>query len=80
MFQIDREKYIEIMRTHGLDAALTALHIDKDEWEFETFEGSQGYQRELWDALFAVREFSRELWDLSLRETPKSPSSSDKRP
>lgn len=65
MFKIDREKYFSIMREKGIEAALTQLHLDKETWEFETFEGRKGYQREMWDALASVREFSRELWDLS---------------
>jgi hypothetical protein len=70
MFKIDREKYISIMRADGIDAALTRLHKDKEDWEFTTFEGNKGYQREGWDDLFKIREFSRELWDISLKQGP----------
>ncbi len=58
----DREKYLSILKTEGLPAALTALHKDQERFEFETFEGTEGFQREMWDDLEAVRSFSRELW------------------
>jgi hypothetical protein len=67
MFKIDKEKYLAIVKSQGVDAALTALHKDKEDWEFTTFEGNQGYKREMWDDLAQVRELSRELWDLSLK-------------
>lgn len=65
MIQFDREKYIQIMRTQGIQEALTALHLDTERWEVQTFEGDAGYQPEMWKDLLAIREFSRELWNLS---------------
>ena len=65
MFAIDREKYIRLMKTEGHNAALTALHRDVERWEFETFEGRDGYRPDIWNELLHVRDFSRELWDLS---------------
>jgi hypothetical protein len=70
MFKIDREKYFRILETQGIDAALTALHHDKESMEFVTFEGEAGYQREGWEDLAEVREFSRELWDRSVELGP----------
>ena len=68
MFQLDREKYLNILRTQGLAAALTALHRDRDGFEFETFEGQAGYQPESWGHLLEVNQLSRELWDTALQE------------
>lgn len=68
MIKLDREKYLKILRTNGYSAALTQLHLDKNEMEIETFEGQEGYQREMWNYLQEVRDFSLELWDLSSRE------------
>lgn len=71
MPKLDREKYFRILETRGLDAAITALHHDKEEMEFVTFEGEKGYQRQLWDNLEEVRTLSRELWDRSLDAPPR---------
>jgi hypothetical protein len=67
--QFDRDKYIRIMRSEGVGAALTALHLDTEGWEVETFEGDKGWQPEMFKDLMGVREFSRELWEMSLRST-----------
>lgn len=63
MFNLDKQKYLRLLETEGLSAALTALHKDKEQMEQITFEGPQGYQRELWDYLEKVRNFSIELWN-----------------
>ncbi len=68
MATLDKEKYFKIYQTQGLTAALTALHHEKESLEQQTFEGPKGYSRELWDYLEEVREFSRELWGLGLKE------------
>lgn len=68
MIQFDREKYIRIMRAEGVSKALTVLHLDTERWEAETFEGDKGYQPEMWKDLLSIRDFSRELWDMHLRE------------
>ena len=65
MLQFDREKYLQIMRSEGAAKALTQLHLDTEHWEIDTFEGDKGYEPEMWKDLLAVREFSRELWNLS---------------
>lgn len=70
MFKLDKEKYFRILETQGINAAITVLHHDKELMEFETFEGEAGFQREAWDHLADVREFSRELWDRSLAMGP----------
>jgi hypothetical protein len=71
MIQLDREKYLRILRSEGVSKALTTLHLDTEGWEIDTFEGEDGYQPEMWKELLGVREFSRELWEISLREVPK---------
>jgi hypothetical protein len=68
MIQLDREKYIRILRSEGVNAALTALHADTDFMELETFEGEKGFQPEMWNDLEKVRNFSRELWQVALNE------------
>ena len=68
---LDRAKYIEILKADGLPAALTALHRDSEIMEFETFEGEGGYKPEMYKFLEEVRTFSRELWRVSLGETPR---------
>jgi hypothetical protein len=65
MFKLDREKYIQIARTEGAQAALTRLHRDTERWEWDTFEGEQGWKPEQFEALREVRAFSRELWELA---------------
>ncbi len=70
--KLDRPKYIEILKTEGLPAALTALHRDSERMEFETFEGRDGYRADLYEYLEQVRSFSRELWRVSLGETPRA--------
>lgn len=68
MFKLDREKYLGILEREGLSAAITALHLEQERMEFETFEGEKGWQPELWTELEAVREFSRELWDRAMNQ------------
>ena len=65
-FRFDKEKYIEIMKAEGIPAALTQLQKDTVKWEVEAFEGTKGYQPEMWGDLTEVRDFSRELWQMSL--------------
>jgi hypothetical protein len=67
---LDRAKYIEILKADGLPAALTALHRDSEVMEFDTFEGPDGYQPAKYAFLEEVRTFSRQLWRVSLGETP----------
>jgi hypothetical protein len=66
--KLDREKYIQIYRSQGLSAALTALHQDKERLEFVTFEGEQGYQPEVWTTVQQACDLSRELWNLDLAD------------
>jgi hypothetical protein len=68
MIQLDREKYIRILRSEGVNAALTALHLDTDFMELDTFEGEKGYQPQMFQDLEKVRNFSRELWQVALTE------------
>lgn len=63
MIKLDKEKYYRIMEKEGASSAITALHKEFQNIEFETFEGERGYQPELWKDLEEVRAFSRELWD-----------------
>lgn len=66
MFHFDKKKYLDLASSHGVNAALNALHQDTNVWEIETFEGDQGYSPEMWKELQEVRDFSRELWKLAL--------------
>jgi hypothetical protein len=68
LLKIDREKYLRIARSQGVQVALTQLHRDTEKWEYQTFEGQQGYQPEMFRDLIEVREFSRELWEMALDE------------
>ncbi len=73
VFQFDREKYIHLMKSKGITAALTQLHTDTIRWEYEAFEGEKGYQPDMWNALQEVRNFSRELWEISLDNLESGP-------
>ena len=64
MFNIDREKYLQIARNEGVNAALTRLARDTERWEWDTFEGEGGWKPNQFEAMRKVREFSRELWEL----------------
>ena len=70
----DREKYFRILKEEGLNAALTALHHEMWDLEFECFEGPKGYQPKLNDALKKYRAFSLELWNKKLRPDFKDPT------
>ena len=70
--KLDRAKYIEVLNSEGLSAALTALHRDSERMEFETFEGRDGFNPTLYAYLEDVRTFSRELWRVSLGEIPQA--------
>jgi hypothetical protein len=73
--KFDKEKYMRILQSEGVSAALTALHHDTIGWEYEAFEGEKGYQPEMWKDIQQVRDFSRELWEIALRSPEPNPSS-----
>ena len=62
---LNKEKYRQIARTEGTEAALTELHKDVDHWEWDTFEGDEGFKPAQFEALKEVRNFSRELWEIA---------------
>ena len=62
--KLDREKYLKIARTEGLDKALTALHHEMISIEWDSFEGIEGYKPEQWEGITAWRDFSEELWSM----------------
>jgi len=69
----DREPYIQLLKEKGYSTALSTLQNDLSTWETETFEGPNGYQPQYWEELRKVREFSREIWDMStMSEKPLS--------
>ena len=68
MYQLDKEKYLRLAKSDGLSAAITQLHLDSNDMEFETFEGTKGYQPELFEYMKEVRKFSVELWDSQLSD------------
>lgn len=65
-FSFDREKYLTLVRTQGVEAAITQLHRDTAQWEVEAFEGPEGWRPVMWSRLHQVRDFSRELWQMAL--------------
>ncbi len=69
MLKINKDKYLQISREQGYQAAITALHRDTEKWEHQAFEGEQGWAPEMWNDLHAVRVFSRELWDAARTQT-----------
>ena len=62
-FTFDPQKYLEITRTQGLSKALTTLQTDISGWEYQAFEGRDGYNPEMWEELKKARDFARTLWD-----------------
>ena len=62
--KLDREKYLKIARTEGLNKALTALHHEMISIEWDGFEGIQGYQPDQWQGITEWRDFSEELWEM----------------
>ncbi len=68
----DREKYLEILRTSGLHAAITALHLDVEQWDHEAFAEGKGFQEQVWTDLKLIRNFSRDLGNTARGETPRS--------
>lgn len=73
-FVFSRDKYIQVLESQGLHAAITALHDDLRELEQECFETPEGYNAALYDTMRLMRSFSTELWDLGGRpgSTPKN--------
>lgn len=67
-YRIDKDFYINLAQKNGASAAITQLHKETEKLENESFEGTKGYQPELVAYLNEVREFSRELWQLSLEK------------
>ncbi len=67
-----REKYLSILESEGLSAALTILHRDIEELEFQTFEGTEGWKPEVFEKLKSIRELSRELWNVQLNSPEKA--------
>lgn len=63
----NREKYLGIARTESLSKAVTTLHQDIWEVEYQCFENENGYNAAVWKTLTEMRLFSREMWDLKLK-------------
>ncbi len=68
----EKEKYLSILESDGLSAALTALHQDIEQLEFDAFEGRDGWKPELFEKLKNIRTFSRELWEIQLNSPEKA--------
>ncbi len=51
VYQPDREKYVKILREKGLSQAISDLHHEIWEIEQECFEGSGGYNPEIYEDL-----------------------------
>ena len=63
-----KDRYFELAKAQGLQNAVQQLHHDLWEIEQECFDTPNGYQPEMWKTLNEMRLFSRELWDLKLRQ------------
>lgn len=75
---LNRSKYIEIARIQGVSQAITQLHHDLWNKEFDAFEGENGYDADKVAQLEEIREFSRQLWKSSLdTEVFEKPNRSD---
>ena len=73
---LDRQKYLRLAREKGLAAAITALHHEMHRLEQESFEGSRGWQPELWESIKEFRAFSQELW--AMRDVNEAMSPEEK--
>ena len=62
--ELDKEKYLNLVKSDGLAAAITALHHEMWEIENQSFEGVDGYRPDVFDKLQEYREFSGELWEI----------------
>jgi hypothetical protein len=65
---LDRERYLALAKTQGVEVALTALHREIATLEVESFEGQEGWRPDLWQQLEAARVFQRELWSMELAD------------
>jgi hypothetical protein len=74
--KFNREIYLKIAQSEGIAAALTRLQTDAMKWEYQIFEGPEGFQPKAWDELNDVREFARELWDMDLQRETNPPKHS----
>ena len=63
---LQKEKYLEMAKTQGVQVAVNQLHLDLWEVEKECFDTPEGFQPDTWAHLNEMRLFSRELWDLKL--------------
>ena len=62
-----KEKYLELVKTEGLQGAVNRLHQDLWTLEQECFDTPEGFQSDIWKQLNELRLFSRELWDMKLK-------------
>ncbi|HUP56779.1 MAG TPA: hypothetical protein VM598_04950 [Bdellovibrionota bacterium] len=65
--KLDKSKYLDLAREQGISAALTQLHRDMAIVEYQAFEGDRRAEPELLNQLNAMRDFSREIWEIDLR-------------
>ena len=63
-YELNKEKYLNVLNEKGLSEAISLLHHDLKRLEHECFEGKKGYQPEVFETMKKYRDFSRELWDL----------------
>lgn len=62
-----KQKYLDLVKSEGLQIAVNTLHHDLWLLEQECFDSPDGYQADMWQHLNELRLFSRELWDLKLQ-------------
>ncbi len=65
--EFTKQKYLDLAKSAGVQAAVNQLHHDLWNLEQECFDTPNGYQPEVWKQLNELRLFSRELWDLNLK-------------
>lgn len=67
---LNRQKYLAILKSDGFHGAITALHHDMEKVEYQSFEGDMKDESRLHGVHEAMRAFSRELWQLALDQGP----------
>lgn len=64
-----REKYLNMVKSQGVDSAISALHRELVSLEGHVFDG--GYSKERFARTQALRDLSRELYTLKLTEASR---------
>jgi hypothetical protein len=73
MASFDPYIYLQLAKSQSPSFALTQLQNDLIQWEWEAFEGQEGYQPDAWKEIQKARELSRFIWEQEAT-SPKKPS------